>query len=68
MRTRLHTCRPDLHVWHVRTVLVLGLAGVDGWYPLLLERQCGICGGIESFIGQQNSRLQRIRLLEGAQV
>ena len=66
MVARISPCRPDLHVWHIRTVLVLGLAGVDEWYPLLLERQCGRCGGIESFIGQQNSRLQRIRLLEGA--
>ena len=62
------TCRLDAHIWHLRTVLALGLPGVDGWYSVFLERQCGVCGGIESFIAQQNNRLQRIRLLEGAQV
>ena len=53
MIARLPRCLPTAHEWHVRSVLVLSLAGVDGWYSMLLERQCGRLGASSRLLGSK---------------
>ena len=57
-------CRPTAHTWQVASVTVMSPADLQGWYTVLLLRQCATCAVVEGILVEQNAVLQRTRIVE----